>query len=124
MTISVVQGEREMVQTINVQVILILKVLHLTQEDFQIEVTFDIDANGIVSVSAKDKGTGKEQKIIIQANGGLSDSEIEQMVKDAEANKESDKKKRELIDAPNNADGMVLVQKHNLKSMEIKYSRR
>ena len=58
----------------------------------QIEVTFDIDANGIVNVSAKDKGTGKEQKIQIQASGGLSDEEIEKMVKDAEANKEADKK--------------------------------
>ena len=65
----------------------------------QIEVTFDIDANGIVSVSAKDKGTGKEQKIQIQASGGLSDEEIEKMVKDAEANKEADKKKREEVDA-------------------------
>ena len=61
----------------------------------QIEVTFDIDANGIVSVSAKDKGTGKEQKIQIQASGGLSDDEIQNMVQDAEANKEADKKKRE-----------------------------
>ena len=67
----------------------------------QIEVTFDIDANGIVSVSAKDKGTGKEQKIQIQASGGLSDDEIEKMVKDAEANKEADKKKREEVDTKN-----------------------
>ena len=63
----------------------------------QIEVTFDIDANGIVSVSAKDKGTGKEQKIQIQASGGLSDEEIQKMVKDAEANKEADKKRRRLL---------------------------
>ena len=63
----------------------------------QIEVTFDIDANGIVSVSAKDKGTGKEQKIQIQASGGLSDEEIEKMVKDAEANKDEDKKKTETL---------------------------
>ena len=63
----------------------------------QIEVTFDIDANGIVSVSAKDKGTGKEQKIQIQASGGLSDEEIEKMVKDAEANKEADKKKEKKL---------------------------
>tara|TARA_B100000212_G_scaffold137355_1_gene103509 strand:- start:9586 stop:11481 length:1896 start_codon:yes stop_codon:yes gene_type:complete len=73
----------------------------------QIEVTFDIDANGIVNVSAKDKGTGKEQKITIQADGGLSEAEIDQMVKEAEANKEADKKKREEIDVRNNADGMV-----------------
>merc|ERR1712127_1098180 len=73
----------------------------------QIEVTFDIDANGIVNVSAKDKGTGKEQKIQIQASGGLSDEEIEKMVKDAEANKEEDKKKRESVDARNQADTLI-----------------
>ena len=65
----------------------------------QIEVTFDIDANGIVSVSAKDKATGKEQQIKIQASGGLSDSDIERMVKDAEANAEADKKRREMVEA-------------------------
>jgi len=70
----------------------------------QIEVTFDIDANGILSVSAKDKGTGKEQKITIQASGGLSDEDIDKMVKDAEANKESDKKKRELVEAKNQSE--------------------
>ena len=73
----------------------------------QIEVTFDIDANGIVSVSAKDKGTGKEQKITIQASGGLSEAEIDQMVKDAEANKEEDEKIKEKIEARNHADGLV-----------------
>lgn len=73
----------------------------------QIEVTFDIDANGIVNVSAKDKATGKEQQIRIQASGGLSDDDIEQMVKDAEAHAEDDKKKRELVDARNQADGLV-----------------
>ena len=73
----------------------------------QIEVTFDIDANGIVNVSAKDKGTGKEQKITIQASGGLSETEIEQMVKDAEANKEADEKIKEKIEARNHADGLV-----------------
>ena len=73
----------------------------------QIEVTFDIDANGIVAVSAKDKGTGKEQKITIQASGGLSEAEIDQMVKDAEANKEADEKVKESIDARNHADGLV-----------------
>ena len=73
----------------------------------QIEVTFDIDANGIVSVSAKDKGTGKEQKITIQASGGLSEAEIDQMVKDAEANKEADEKIKEKIEARNHADGLV-----------------
>ena len=81
----------------------------------QIEVTFDIDANGIVNVSAKDKGTGKEQKIQIQASGGLSDEEIKKMVKDAEANKESDKKKRESVDARNQADTIVHATEKNLK---------
>ena len=81
----------------------------------QIEVTFDIDANGIVNVSAKDKGTGKEQKIQIQASGGLSDEEIKNMVKDAEANKESDKKKRESVDARNQADTIIHSTEKNLK---------
>ena len=73
----------------------------------QIEVTFDIDANGIVSVGAKDKGTGKEQKITIKADGGLSDEDIEKMVKEAEANKESDKKKRELVEAKNQSETLT-----------------
>jgi len=77
----------------------------------QIEVTFDIDANGIVSVSAKDKGTGKEQKIQIQASGGLSEEDINKMVKEAEANKEVDKKKREAVDARNQADTCYIQQK-------------
>ncbi len=81
----------------------------------QIEVTFDIDANGIVNVSAKDKGTGKEQKIQIQASGGLSDEEIKNMVKEAEANKESDKKKREAVDARNQADTIIHATEKNLK---------
>ena len=81
----------------------------------QIEVTFDIDANGIVNVSAKDKGTGKEQKIQIQASGGLSDEEINQMVKDAESNKEADKKKREAVDARNQADTLLHSTEKNLK---------
>ena len=81
----------------------------------QIEVTFDIDANGIVSVSAKDKGTGKEQKIQIQASGGLSEEDIKKMVKDAEANKESDKKKRESVDSRNQADTIIHSTEKNLK---------
>jgi len=81
----------------------------------QIEVTFDIDANGIVSVSAKDKGTGKEQKIQIQASGGLSAEEIEKMVKDAESNKEEDKKKRESVDTRNQADTLIHSTEKNLK---------
>jgi molecular chaperone DnaK len=73
----------------------------------QIEVTFDIDANGIVNVSAKDKATGKEQQIRIQASGGLSEADIEKMVKDAEANAAEDKKRREAVDAKNHADALV-----------------
>jgi len=88
----------------------------------QIEVTFDIDANGIVSVSAKDKGTGKEQKIQIQASGGLSDDEIEKMVKDAEANKDQDKKKRESVDARNQADTLIHSTEKNLKEHGAKVS--
>jgi len=88
----------------------------------QIEVTFDIDANGIVSVSAKDKGTGKEQKIQIQASGGLSDDEIKKMVKDAEANKEADKKKRETVDVRNQADTIIHTTEKNLKDHGSKIS--
>ncbi len=81
----------------------------------QIEVTFDIDANGIVKVSAKDKATGKEHQIQIKASGGLSDDEIEKMVKDAEANAESDKKKIEEIEARNNADSIITSTEKSLK---------
>ena len=81
----------------------------------QIEVTFDIDANGIVNVSAKDKGTGKEQKIQIQASGGLSEEDINKMVKEAEVNKELDKKKREAVDVRNQADTMLHTTEKNLK---------
>ena len=88
----------------------------------QIEVTFDIDANGIVNVSAKDKGTGKEQKIQIQASGGLSEEEISQMVKDAESNKEEDKKKREAVDARNQADTLIHSTEKNLKEHGSKVS--
>ena len=73
----------------------------------QIEVTFDIDANGIMNVSAKDKSTGKNTSITIRSSGGLSDSDIERMVKEAEAARESDKKRRELIDLKNEADSMA-----------------
>tara|TARA_E500000075_G_scaffold54939_1_gene49511 strand:+ start:1025 stop:2962 length:1938 start_codon:yes stop_codon:yes gene_type:complete len=88
----------------------------------QIEVTFDIDANGIVNVSAKDKSTGKEQQIKIQASGGLSDDEIDKMVKDAEANAESDKKKREEVDVKNQADSLVFQVEKNIKEHGDKIS--
>lgn len=88
----------------------------------QIEVTFDIDVNGIVHVSAKDKASGKEQKVTIQASGGLSDAEIEQMVKDAEKNADEDKKRRELIEAKNNADSLIYSTEKTLKEYDSKIS--
>jgi molecular chaperone DnaK len=81
----------------------------------QIEVTFDIDANGLVSVTAKDKGTGKEQQIKIQASGGLSDADIDQMVRDAEAFAEEDKKRREAAEAKNNAESLVHTTEKQLQ---------
>ncbi len=83
----------------------------------QIEVTFDIDANGIVSVTAKDKATGKEQQIKIQASGGLSDADIQRMVKEAEANAGEDKKRREAVDARNQADGLIHATEKTLKDL-------
>ena len=88
----------------------------------QIEVTFDIDANGIVHVTAKDKATNKEQQIKIQASGGLSDADIEKMVKEAEANAEEDKKRRELAEARNHADAMVHQTEKNLAEFGDKVS--
>ena len=90
----------------------------------QIEVTFDIDANGIVHVSAKDKATGKEQSIRIQASGGLSDAEIEQMVKDAEAHAAEDKKKRELVEARNQAEALVHATEKSLHGERVERGRR
>ena len=114
-TIRVFQGEREMASDNKM----------LGQFDLlgippaprgvpQIEVTFDIDANGIVNVSAKDKATGKEQQIRIQASGGLSDADIDRMVKEAEANAADDKKRRELVDAKNHAEAMIHSTEKNL----------
>ena len=88
----------------------------------QIEVTFDIDANGIVNVSAKDKGTGKEQAIRIQASGGLSDEEIEKMVKDAESNAEADKKRREAVEAKNQAEALIHSTEKSLSEYGDKVS--
>jgi molecular chaperone DnaK len=81
----------------------------------QIEVTFDIDANGIVSVTAKDKATSKEQQIRIQASGGLSEADIEKMVKDAEAHAAEDKKRRELVDARNQGEALIHSAEKSLK---------
>ena len=115
-SIRVLQGEREMA---NDNKLLgnfeLVGIPNAPRGVPQIEVAFDIDANGIVSVSAKDKGTGKEQKIQIQASGGLSDEEISNMVKDAEANKEADKKKRETVDSRNQADTILHTTEKNLK---------
>jgi len=115
-SIRVLQGEREM-STDNKMLgnFELVGIAPAPRGVPQIEVTFDIDANGIVSVSAKDKGTGKEQKIQIQASGGLSEEEIEKMVKDAEANKEEDKKKRESVDVRNQADTLIHSTEKNLK---------
>jgi len=122
-SIKVLQGEREMASDNkmlgNFELV---GIAPATRGTPQIEVTFDIDANGIVSVSAKDKGTGKEQKIQIQASGGLSDEEIEKMVKDAEANKEEDKKKREAVDVRNQADTLLHSTEKNLKEHGVKVS--
>jgi len=113
-TIRVAQGEREMASDNKILGNFNLEGIAPAPRGLpQIEVTFDIDANGIVNVSAKDKGTGKEQKIQIQASGGLSDEEINKMVKDAEANKESDKKKRETVDVRNQADTIIHTTEKN-----------
>ena len=112
-TIRVVQGEREMANDNKMLGNFNLEGIAPAPRGVpQIEVTFDIDANGIVSVSAKDKGTGKEQKITIKADGGLSEDEINKMVKEAEANKEADKKKRDLVEAKNQAETLTLSLIH------------
>ena len=118
-TIAVYQGEREMAQDNK----------HLGQFNLegippaprgvpQIEVTFDIDANGLVNVSAADKATGKEQNIRIEASGGLSDDDIEQMVQDAEANASADKERREKVEARNNAEGLIHATEKSISENE------
>ncbi|WP_147109710.1 molecular chaperone DnaK [Tateyamaria sp. syn59] len=107
-TIRVFQGEREMASDNKLLGAFNLENIPPAPRGMpQIEVTFDIDANGIVSVGAMDKGTGKEQKITIQASGGLSDEDIEQMVKDAEENAEADKARKELVEATNQAESLI-----------------
>ncbi|UWQ37182.1 molecular chaperone DnaK [Leisingera aquaemixtae] len=107
-TIRVFQGEREMAADNKMLGQFNLEDIPPAPRGMpQIEVTFDIDANGIVSVGAKDKATGKEQQITIQASGGLSDDDIEKMVKDAEANAEADKERRELVEAKNQAESLI-----------------
>ena len=122
-SIRVLQGEREMASDNKILGNFeLVGIPPATRGTPQIEVTFDIDANGIVNVSAKDKGTGKEQKIQIQASGGLSEEEIQKMVKEAEANKDADKKKRESVDARNQADSLVFSTEKSLKDHGDKIS--
>ena len=107
-TIRVFQGEREMAADNKLLGQFNLEQIPPAPRGVpQIEVTFDIDANGIVSVSAKDKGTNKEQKITIQASGGLSDADIEKMIKEAEENAEADKARRELVEAKNQGESLI-----------------
>ncbi|MGS4945785.1 molecular chaperone DnaK [Meridianimarinicoccus sp. RP-17] len=115
-TIRVFQGEREMASDNKMLAQFNLEQIPPAPRGMpQIEVTFDINADGIVSVSAKDKGTGKEQKITIQASGGLTEDEIEQMVKDAEANAEADKSRKELVEARNQAESLIHSTKKSLE---------
>jgi molecular chaperone DnaK len=115
-TIRVFQGEREMAADNKLLGQFNLENIPPAPRGVpQIEVTFDIDANGIVSVSAKDKGTGKEQKITIQASGGLSDADIEKMVKEAEQNAEADKKRRAAVEAKNNGESLIHSVDKSLK---------
>ena len=115
-TIRVFQGEREMAADNKMLGQFNLEDIPPAPRGMpQIEVTFDIDANGIVSVSAKDKGTNKEQKITIQASGGLSDEDIEKMVKEAEENAEGDKARRELVEAKNQAEGLINATEKSLE---------
>ncbi len=118
-TIQVAQGEREFVRDNKVLGVFNLEGIQPAPRGVpQIEVTFDIDANGILNVGAKDKNTGKEHSIRIEAGGGLSDAEIEQMVKDAEANAEEDKKKRELVDARNQAEAQISSAEKEFKDVK------
>ncbi|NIM19959.1 MAG: molecular chaperone DnaK [Candidatus Latescibacteria bacterium] len=114
--INVLQGEREMaVDCKTIGRFQLAGIPPAPRGIPQIEVTFDIDADGILNVSAKDKATGKEQKIIIKASGGLSEAEIDRMVQDAEHLKDEDKKKREHVDARNEADSMIYQTEKNMK---------
>ncbi len=115
-TIRVFQGEREMAADNKLLGQFNLEGLPPSQRGMpQIEVTFDIDANGIVSVSAKDKATGKEQKVTIQASGGIDDKEIEKMIKDAELHSSEDKKRKEAIEVKNKADSLIYSTEKSIK---------
>ena len=120
-TIKVFQGEREMAADNKLLGNFDLQGIPSAPRGVpQIEVTFDIDANGIVSVQAKDKATGKEQQIRIQASGGLSEGDIQRMVKEAEANAEADKQRREAVESRNQAEGLIHQVEKNLKEHEGK----
>jgi molecular chaperone DnaK len=122
-TIRVFQGEREMAADNKLLSQFNLESIPPAPRGMpQIEVEFDIDANGIVNVFARDKATGKEQKITIQASGGLSDADVEKMVKDAEANAEADKKKKEAVEAKNHADSLIFSTEKSLKEYGDKVS--
>jgi molecular chaperone DnaK len=117
-TIHVLQGEREMASANkSLGKFDLADIPPAPRGTPQIEVTFDIDANGILNVSAKDKATGKEQSIVIKASSGLSDEEVEQMVKDAEAHAEEDRKFQELVGARNQADGLIHATEKSLKDL-------
>ena len=121
--VHVVQGEREMASDNKTLGRFILDgVLPAPRGVPQVEVTFDIDANGILNVNAKDRATGKEQRITITASSGLSKDEVEKMKKEAEANSEEDKKKREVIEAKNHADALVYTSEKTLKDAGDKVS--
>jgi molecular chaperone DnaK len=122
-TIRVFQGEREMAADNKMLGQFDLVGIPPARRGIpQIEVTFDIDANGIVNVSATDKGTGKEQKISIQANGGLSDADIKRMMEEAEANKAEDQKRRDLVEIRNSADAMIASAEKSLEEAGDKIS--
>ncbi len=119
-TIKVGQGERELFQYNKILGEFNLEGIAPARRGMpQIEVTFDIDANGIMNISAKDKGTGKENKITIKSDSGLSKEQIEQMIRDAEANAEADKKARELIDAKNQGESMINSVENDLKETTL-----
>ena len=122
-TIRVFQGEREMAADNKMLGQFDLMGIPMAPRGIpQIEVTFDIDANGIVNVSAKDKATNKEQQIRIQASGGLSDAEIDKMVKEAEANAADDKKRKDLVEAKNQAEGLIHSTNKTLADLGDKVS--
>jgi molecular chaperone DnaK len=122
-TIKVYQGERELAQYNKALGEFNLEGINPAPRGTpQIEVTLDIDANGILHVSARDKNTGKENKITIKANSGLTDAEIDQMVRDAEANAEADRRQRELIESRNQADSAVHSVRSDLNDIGSKLS--